>query len=412
MTGLAPTLGEVPLSDTGRVPHIDIVRGVAVFGLIWSNLNAGGYTGPPSDAHAIAQWAAAVFSAGKFWTLFSLLFGVSLAIQLDRARATSRAIAGRWLRRMLVLYGIGWAHALLLWPGDILRGYALAGAVLILFRRASNRTILAAAVVAFALAANRESLSVVATRLVRGNVEAVQQRERPDAQQQGRRKNFERATQSGSYVELVGARLATFPREVVRQASPPAGPLNLIDPGVFALFLLGLVLGRRQVLQHPDRHQRIVNAFIAVGGFVGLGLSVYLASRPAWLLGHWLSGPLGVIAQVSLMLGYLGSLLWLLQRPSWQARLRWLGPVGRLGLTNYVAQTAFLTYVQFGYGLGLDPVLDSFECVALALAFYLLQVICSNWWVRHFDVGPVEWFWRRLTHWSVHSAPIAAVAAG
>ena len=135
-----------PLDPTDRARHIDIIRGIAVFGLIWSNLNAGFFSGPVTAADSAARWATTVFSAGKFFTLFSLLFGVTLAMQLERAEHGSSSFAARWARRMLALFVIGWAHALLFWPGDILREYAIAGATLVIFRRAKNRTVLLAAV--------------------------------------------------------------------------------------------------------------------------------------------------------------------------------------------------------------------------------------------------------------------------
>lgn len=383
-----------------------------MFGLIWSNLNAGSYAGPAATADSIARWASAVFSADKFWTLFSLLFGVTLAMQLERADAGSRPIVGRWLRRMTVLFGIGWAHAILFWPGDILRGYAIAGAMLVLFRRASNRSLLVVAIVALAFAANRESLSVVATRIAQGNVEAVRQREQPSPDQQNRRRAFGNAMQNGSYRDVVQARLRTFPREQIRVASPPAGPLNWIDPWVLGLFLLGLVLGRYHVVQRPERHRHTVLAFIITGVVIGLPLNMYLAARPAWLANHWLYQPLRIAASLTLSLGYLTGLLWLLQRPRWRDRLRFLGPVGRLGLTSYIAQTAFLTFVQLHYGLGLAPVLGSFACFVIAFAFYGIQVAWSNWWVRRFSFGPVEWLWRRLTYGAVHPVQPSPLKAG
>lgn len=103
-----------PLEPADRAQHLDIVRGFAVFGLIWSNLNAGTYDGPVGSADAVARWASTVFSAEKFFTLFSLLFGVTRTIQLQRADSASQPFVGRWVRRMTAPYVIGRAHAILL----------------------------------------------------------------------------------------------------------------------------------------------------------------------------------------------------------------------------------------------------------------------------------------------------------
>jgi uncharacterized protein len=380
-----------------RAVHIDIVRGVAVFGLIWSNLNAGFYTGPVSTADTVARWASAVFSAGKFFTLFSLLFGVTLAIQLQRAEQAGRPFVARWLRRMAVLFVIGWAHAILFWPGDILREYAIAGIVLLLFRTASTRTIVVATVLMLALGSSRQSLSVFATRVTGGDVAAVVKREQADPAQLARRQALGRATNNGTYTELLRARAAQQMGEWKQRASAPAGPLNWITWWYVANFLIGLMLGRTEIVQRPGDHAVAVKRLMVLGLVVGLPLNVYLATRPAWLANHWANWPLMIGARLTLGLGYLGGLLWLLQRAAWLQRLRVFAPVGRLGLTNYIAQTAFLTFVTFHYGLGLAPRLGWFACFVIAALFYAVQVVWSNVWVRSFRFGPIEWVWRSLT---------------
>ena len=121
---------------------------------------------------------------------------------------------------MAALFAIGWAHAVLFWPGDILREYAIAGAVLVLFRRASNRTVLLAAAAALALGASRDSLSVTVTRLVGGDVQAVRQREQPDSAQLVRRRLAGDALRTGTYSDVIRTRIQVFPRERVLRGHP------------------------------------------------------------------------------------------------------------------------------------------------------------------------------------------------
>ena len=407
MTASVPPSVPQALAPNERRVQIDILRGIAVFGLIWSNLNAG-FKAPATTADEVARWVLGVFGAGKWYTLFALLFGVTLAMQLSRADARGEPFAGRWVRRMFVLYAIGWVHAILFWPGDILRAYAVAGLVLLLFRRASARLALFAAVVALSLGASRQSLSVLATRVTGGDVAAVEQRERPTPAQEERRRAFGAAMAKGTYAELLEARLATFPREEVRRASPPAGPLNLIPLGYLGAFLIGLALGRRRVPQDPDGSRRLILGLMVLGAVIGLPLSTYLAGRPAWLQNSPVYWPLRSVAILSLGLGYMGGLLWLLRRGDWLARLRWFAPVGRLALTNYIAQTAFLTTIKYHYGLGLEPQLNSFACGLIALGFYVVQIGYSNWWVRRWRFGPVEWLWRSLTYGAAQPMRVVA----
>ena len=399
------------LAPNERSAHIDVVRGIAVFGLIWSNLNAG-FRDPASSADVIARWMSSAFSAGKFYTIFSILFGVTLAMQLGRAEENNVRFATRWIRRMIVLYLIGWIHAILFWPGDILRAYAIGGAVLLLFRRASTRAVLFAAAAVLALGATRQSLSVLVTRATRGDVAAVQQREEPSPEQQQRRRAAGAAANNGSYLEVVKTRLAVAPGELYRTSSPPLGPLNVIPLEYLGTFLVGLALGRRRVLQAPQDHRRFLVALILVGAVLGLPLNAYLAFRPAWLNGNPVFWPLRTIAMFTLGLGYVAGLLLLLQRSSWAAGLRRFAPVGRMALTNYIAQTAFLTFIQYRYGLGLAPVLNSFACGVIAVAFYAFQVAYSNWWVRRWRFGPVEWVWRSLTYGALQPMRVPAGQAG
>jgi uncharacterized protein len=395
---------------TKRYEHIDVVRGIAIFGLIWSNLNAGMYTGEATTADAVAQWASTVFSAGKFFTLFSLLFGVTLAMQLERGAASSQPFATRWLRRMLVLYAIGWMHAMLFWPGDILREYAISGVVLLLFSRLSNRVVIVAALACLTVASTRDSLSVHVTRMTGGDVQAVRASEEPTAELTAKRRAAGAAMRDGSYLDVVRTRIAVAPGNQGARTSAPAGPLNWISPWYLGLFLIGLVLGRRHIPQEPAQHRRALLYMFVLGATTGLGLNVYLASSPAWLANHPLYWPMAIAARLTLGLGYLGGALLLLQSATWASRLTWLAPVGRLGLTNYIAQTAFITFIRAGYGLGLQPVLGWAECLLLAVAFYGTQVVFSNWWVRRFETGPVERLWRRLAY-GARNSPLPATAA-
>lgn len=104
----APTFTPSPLNGRERNHSLDIIRGVAIFGLIW--VHSQGPVSTVAVADNVSSWAEVVFADGKFWTMFSILFGATLAMQLDRAEARGEKFAARWLRRMAVLFAIGCAN--------------------------------------------------------------------------------------------------------------------------------------------------------------------------------------------------------------------------------------------------------------------------------------------------------------
>src|SRR5204863_485058 len=137
----------VPVAPHERVVLFDVLRGFCLFGVLWSNLNAWYTVAAPATTldHAI-QWTQDWLVDSRLYSLLGFLFGIGFAIQLTRATQRGEDVRHLFLRRMAVLLGFGLVHALLIWQGDILVSYALAGFALLLFRRSSPRTLLIAAI--------------------------------------------------------------------------------------------------------------------------------------------------------------------------------------------------------------------------------------------------------------------------
>jgi uncharacterized protein len=147
---------------------------------------------------------------------------------------------------------------------------------------------------------------------------------------------------------------------------------------------------------------------LAWGGlFAGLPLGVLARGNlwePAWLNARvpGSAGTVGhviwVLSELLLASAYVGALLVLLEHEPSRRRLRWLAPVGRMGLTNYVAQGMLIATIWYGYGLGMQGKFGSLTGLIIAIGFFALQVVYSNWWLARFQYGPLEWLWRRLTY--------------
>jgi uncharacterized protein len=398
-----------------RNRSLDIIRGVAVFGLIWVNLGLSGATlvGPNAEpaasgslADLIASWLAWVLARGKFFSQFSILFGLSLALQLERADARGERIAGVWIRRMAVLLAIGWANFILFWDNDILRGYAIVGTVLLVFRKASNGTVFVAATLAIILMLNDQPLSRVALRVGGGDVAAVVAPQQPSPDKLRRQQEYRRVQREGSYLENVRARAAVLPAYFRgRLTFRSWGVLDLISTLLLPFFLVGFYASRRRILQDVGGHRSILRRAAWVGLTIGLPLNVLHAVGPAWMQ-HPVPGTGATydwvvfhLANLILAVGYIAGLLLLLSHQAWQARLSWLAPVGRMGLSNYVAQGLFISTLMLGYGLGWKGRHGQFTNTLAAVAFFAVQVAYSTWWLARFRFGPLEWLWRSATYW-------------
>src|SRR5271156_1661531 len=130
------TVGPVNLSE--RIVFIDVLRGMALFGILAANMraffapmDAYGVTGVlyPGRADVLAQFFVDAFIQGKFITIFSFLFGMGFAIQMSRAEARGARFLGFYPRRLLALALFGLLHGIFIWSGDVLLTYACSGAI-------------------------------------------------------------------------------------------------------------------------------------------------------------------------------------------------------------------------------------------------------------------------------------------
>jgi uncharacterized protein len=390
-----------PVEPKARIVEIDVVRGFALFGVLLVNMFGFGAEWIAWDAtiDRIAFTIQQVFFDSKSWTLFSLLFGLGFAVQLQRADSRGHGILTTYLRRLAVLFAFGAAHALL-FDGDILMLYAELGVVLLVVRRMPTRWLL---------------LLAVALLLVFPFAHLAT----PDRQPEGvPRRNSVADSQSllewerrssiyltGSFAEIVKYNTVVIPEN-------PFESINWADSGlsVLAMFLLGFTIGRSGVLRDiPDNTAAI--ARVRTWG-LGLGLGAMVVERVlAATRGYGVylpnsAGPVVTFAGdlvfsfgiVALALGYGAMIILAAQTPRGRAVLTPLAGVGRMGLTVYLTQTVIFTTLFYGYGFGLAYRLGPVAVTALAVLIFTGQIVACRWWLQRFRFGPFEWLWRCLTY--------------
>jgi len=396
LTPTAPTLR--PTAGTERIRLIDALRGFALLGIILANIGSFGGTGwfteaqlralPTSPADQVTDFLMALLIDRKFITLFSLLFGVGMALQEQRARAAGKPFAGYFVRRMLILILIGCLHAYVLWFGDIIRYYALGGLLLLTLRNASNQTLLRVGIgsgvfltaVVFILNGLFPADPVYA-----GSPVPIQQR-------------ILTAFASDSYREMVAMNWLIDSVHNFWQDSP----ITIVS--TFGRIVLGYWLGRIGLFADPAAHARRLKQWLVWG--LGLGLPSSLA---LWAVtkGYlelelpliWL--PFVIAAGILLQsLAYISLFVRWYRRAAGSAWMRAFEAVGQLSLTNYLLQTILGLFLFYGFmpGPGWLGQIGSTGLAGIAVGIYGLQLLFSRWWLSRHRQGPVEWAWRKLAY--------------
>lgn len=385
-----------PATGKDRLIELDIVRGFALFGVLWVNLYGADDWIPASHLASlptapldevvgfITEWLA----AGKAQTLFTLLFGFGFAVMMERIEAHRANASAVYLRRLTVLLVIGVAHLLLLYIGDILHAYALMGFLLLLARRWKGWALLA---VGLPLAILMPIVVRIGVDLMIGPGEMPPWRLDDEAVELRWWHTFQGSDYRAYVAELVRSNVTDM--YVV--------PAAAFFAGIFGRFLLGLWIFRQGWLQNVSLHVERFRFWAAV--LIGTGLVV--AGVPPLvepLTGVAMSPLLGVFlgrsSSLVLALGYAAGIIVLCQQSKWLARFSGLQAVGQMALTNYVLQSFVYFFLLYGFGLGLLPYAGATFALLLSIPVFVLQAAFSSWWLRRFRFGPLEWLWRCATY--------------
>lgn len=406
-----------PLGTEGRIEVIDVLRGVAILGILVMNIRnfalplrefqnpftAGG------GMWSLGTWLAAdILFEDKMISILSLLFGAGIVLiggKTDRV-ATRRIL----VRRNVALLALGLAHAYLVWYGDILNTYAFAGLMLFALRGLRPRTLLLLGIaVCLSSAVLRTWPQIYRDHIHPWLLGWIHDPPR-------RPPLTEEAAYTGTWIDLYAWRAWLnwfwhFRGAVAFNLWRCAG-----------MMLIGMALMKARAFA-PEHRARTGRRLAALG--YGLGLPLVLlqvwdeAARHPGLQAWWglppvwdrISGP-GVIGSSLLALGHTGLVL-LLCRPRAAGPIRAaLAAAGRLALTNYLVQSVICVLVFDGWAGGQWGRWSMAEQILLVFAVWAAQLAWSPFWLRRHDYGPVEWLWRWASYGRRPSAARRAVPAG
>ncbi|NKI36368.1 DUF418 domain-containing protein [Wenzhouxiangella sp. XN79A] len=396
-----------PAAIGERIELLDALRGVALLGILLANMMVfSGWVFMSSEQQAalagalpaeISRFLFYLLLDGKFYTVFSLLFGIGFAVQLERLSARRPDAVRIYTRRLLGLLLIGLFHLMFIWVGDILTLYALIGFTLLLARNWSNQTLTRAAVALILLPVPAYVLWGLLIGSPPGSAATV-------AAEAYRTWASPNATLS--WVETMRLPGWAAYRDWVLAIWPFRIP-NVLDswriPKVMGLFFLGACIGRRLMAGRLLDDTPLLERVLVVGLIIGLPANLVYASLGG--LGPYsqqLSGT-GLVATIAYAVGvvplglaYAAALALLWRRGAgW---LRAFAPAGRMALTNYLMHSVVMGLVFLGYGLGLAGQLAPWQSWLLAGLTVVLQILLSRAWLARFRFGPAEWLWRWATY--------------
>jgi uncharacterized protein len=390
-------------TSPSRVAVLDVLRAVALGGILLINAmsilavkgSTPAFTVEIPPLERALQDAILFCVESKFFTLFSLLFGISFAIQIGSAQRQGAAFLPRISRRLLALLVIGLLHILLLWDGDILVIYALTGTLLIAMRNLTDRALRRWIIGLLAIPATLVLIALVVSLAVRWGADGSAAMTSSDLDIASQFADTSASSELAHATFLQGAqiRIGTYISLL---------PLLLSRiPTVLAMFLIGLLIGRSGFLaslpeQRPTlRHVRNVTFAIGLPVMALIVLATKVLPTTSALIAiiedQYITGPLLCLGLAStITLGYLNS-------PGRRV-FAWIQPMGQMALTNYLSQSLVMTFLAYGWGLGLALRLNGFAVLAAAVALYVVQASLSWAWLRRYSYGPCEWVWRCVTY--------------
>lgn len=394
-----------PVGAKQRIQELDVLRGIALFGVLVMNFIGFAGEGVTITEAQMAALPTASLDHGTYWgvrwlvgdkanTVFATLFGLGFYLQLQRGEGRP-GFEARYRRRLAWLLVFGLVNLIFLWPWDILHLYAIAGFFLLAMRRWSTRAL----VIFGAIAA------LYSDRLQRGLIDALGLPVPNSDHMFTAAAITERQSllQSGNYPAII---VDFFPSFVIDDWLLNGALVAWI---IYALgrFALGAAIGRSGILDNIPSFVPLLRriAWIAIPAGLVIGLVVRLLYTGAWTplgeseglrtLGQGLRSP----AALLLAAGYCAGVVVALQK-SWGQKLFGIfAPVGQMALTNYLAQGLLIGLVLIGGpGLGLAGKVGSFYVLLICVAFFAFQVAYSHLWLARFRFGPMEWVWRALTY--------------
>ncbi|MBQ3536500.1 MAG: DUF418 domain-containing protein [Alistipes sp.] len=380
-----------------RISSIDALRGFSLIGIVLLHcMEHFDLTSYPEYASALMQKidmgvydVIRFFVQGKSYAIFSMLFGLSFFIQMDNQADKGVDFRLRFLWRMALLLVLGYVNGLM-YMGEFFVVYAILGCVMVLLWRVPTKVLLVLALLLFLQIPEWVSLGKV---LVGG---APNERSEMAKYMSSLYVECADVFTNGTFWDMIKFNLWKGQLAKCLWVVAVARYLQLIG-----LFIIGLLIGRAGI--HRSEESLVKWSRRALPWALGVFAVFYGASLllPAFgLEGFALRQSRMLLrnyANLGQMIFYVAGLTLLYYKSKgWRSVLDKLAPVGRMSVTNYMMQSVFGVFIFYGFGLNLASATFS-ECAVAGVVICAVQILFSNWWMKHHYYGPVEWLWRTAT---------------
>jgi uncharacterized protein len=396
-------------TSSDRIFSLDMIRGVAVMGIFSVNIIAfamieAAYFNPSAyggwHGADLGLWATNMLVIdGKMRTLFSMLFGASTLLVIERAGAAGLSGPNVHIRRMLVLLGFGLIHYFLIWFGDILTLYAASGLVAFLFRRMAVQRLVALGA-AFLLVS-----MILLGGFVFSQYQADIAAHAPGATKAAIKEwneglgNFfptaakiaeDKALYLGPWLDLVRDNLKEWNKVVVNTL--------VFMPDTIGLMLLGMAGYKSGFLTGEwadSDYRRVARVAMPIGLAACAAIVAYDVSSNFYIIGVFAAFVVLATPFITIMaFGYAALIILLSRRQGWLAQR--IAAAGRCAFTNYLGTSLVATFVFYGWGLGLYGSVSRWQAWLLVPVVWAIMLAWSKPWLEQFNYGPLEWAWRSL----------------
>ncbi|WP_051907838.1 DUF418 domain-containing protein [Flavimarina sp. Hel_I_48] len=388
---------------SNRIEILDVYRGFAIFGIFVVNIVIMNSTFLNQDVFleqftgtldVFAQRLLQLFFYTKFFPIFSLLFGIGIAMQALKLNDKNKHIGPFFARRMLFLLLFGIVHILLLWSGDVLNLYALLGFLVVFLLKFPNKWLLILAVLLLIFPFYDQILAEIFSFI-------GFQPEVYLAGYTGDRVN--EIISNGSYLQGMHLRLLEYLTNIPML-------FGFLAPVAFSMFLLGIYLGKNRIFNDFPKFLKHIKVPVLVIALLSNlyriaflfylpDYQIYRDFRPFFIKTM-------VISDVLMGLFYLWILGMIWYFTIWGKLLKPLKYVGRMALSNYILQSVVGLFLFSSVGFGMYERFSPSCTLGIAVLVFLFQIVLSGIWLRFFRFGPLEWVWRCLTYKKIFSLKI------
>lgn len=403
-----------PINDSKRLPVIDALRGLAILGILFINVKGSSFPVDFGELYElrldgivdkIIYWGTEFLVQGKFFTMFTFLFGLGMAVQMSRAIAKGgeEKFPAVYVRRLTLLFIIGFIHDVFIWRGYILLWYPVIGFLLLLIRNFKPKLMVSLAIIFIMLLGGVSVLRYTLRPTPPPQKEQHQAAEKQKPAKTAEQLAWEKCNaviqifKEGGYGGMVNNRLGKI---------LPTLKYNLYyGLHILGMFMLGIWAWRKGLFHDTGTHLKLIKkifVYSLLTGVIFTAITIQYriwggaAGSPIWMYA-WFS-TLTWTGMAAFTVCYVSGFLLLFRKAFFRRLVKPLESVGRAALSNYIFQNIVMGFIFYSYGFKIMGTTGPLVNLLICFLIFAIQIPLSMWWMNRFRFGPAEWLWRTLTY--------------